>query len=65
MRNWPVKYWELRNLNDRDATASTLLVRPLPTGILGGQSLALASGARHESEAAELIRFHDSWEASV
>jgi multiple sugar transport system substrate-binding protein len=63
MRNWPVKYRELQQMNDPDAIASRILVRPLPVPILGGQSLALTSGSRHESEARELIRFLTSDEA--
>ncbi|MEJ3746432.1 extracellular solute-binding protein [Actinomycetes bacterium KLBMP 9797] len=63
MRNWPVKYRELQQENDADATASRILVRPLPVGVLGGQSLALVSQSRHESQARKLISFLTSNEA--
>jgi multiple sugar transport system substrate-binding protein len=63
MRNWPVKYRELQQENDAHATSSRLLVRPLPIGILGGQSLALVDRSRHKSQAMDLIRFLTSDEA--
>jgi multiple sugar transport system substrate-binding protein len=63
MRNWPVKYRELQQESDADAIASRILVRPLPVGVLGGQSLALVRQSRHESQARELISFLTSNEA--
>jgi ABC-type glycerol-3-phosphate transport system substrate-binding protein len=57
MRNWPVKFRELQRARDADATAARLQVDPLPTGILGGQSLALVAGSPHAAQAIELIHF--------
>ncbi|MEU6696839.1 extracellular solute-binding protein [Pseudonocardia sp. NPDC046786] len=42
MRNWPVKYRELQVAEDPGIDSSSVLVRALPTGILGGQSLAVS-----------------------
>lgn len=63
LRNWPVQYRELQRRRDPDAIASRIMVRGLPTGILGGQSLAVVSGSRHRERAGELIRFLTSDEA--
>jgi multiple sugar transport system substrate-binding protein len=57
MRNWPVKFRELQRARDADANASRLQVDPLPTGILGGQSLALVANSPHAEQAIELIHF--------
>jgi len=57
MRNWPVKYRELQQLNDADVEAGRIRLRSLPTGILGGQSLAVVNGSRNHEAATEVIRF--------
>lgn len=63
MRNWPVYYRELHQLNDPAVRESRILVRPLPLGILGGQSLALVGGSQNASAAIDLIHFLASDEA--
>ena len=57
MRNWPVKYQELRARQDSDAVAGELLVTKLPRGILGGASLAVVATSRYQREAAQLTEF--------
>jgi ABC-type glycerol-3-phosphate transport system substrate-binding protein len=57
MRNWPLQYRVLLQSPDPEASAARIRVSPLPTGILGGQSLALAKNSRHPSRAQEFIRF--------
>jgi multiple sugar transport system substrate-binding protein len=63
MRNWPVKYRELQQLNDPDVARSAVRVGSLPVGILGGQSLALAATSTQASRAAEFIHFLTSVES--
>jgi multiple sugar transport system substrate-binding protein len=57
MRNWPVYYRKLQQDGDVDVQAGRIRVSPLPIGILGGQSLAVAKKSPHPAQAAELIRF--------
>jgi multiple sugar transport system substrate-binding protein len=57
MRNWPVKYRELQQYADVDVRASRIRVSRLPIGILGGQSLAVASNAENTDRATDFIRF--------
>lgn len=57
MRNWPRQYRRLQQLDDPDVKASQIRVRPLPVGILGGQSLALVEKSTQGSRASEFIRF--------
>jgi multiple sugar transport system substrate-binding protein len=57
MRNWPVQYRVLQQNNDPDVKAARIRVQPLPVGILGGQSLAVAARSRYPARAAEVIRF--------
>jgi multiple sugar transport system substrate-binding protein len=57
MRNWPVKYRELQQNDDVDVRASRIRVGELPVGILGGQSLAVASNAENADRATDFIRF--------
>jgi multiple sugar transport system substrate-binding protein len=57
MRNWPVKFRELQRGRDPDATTARLQIDPLPTGILGGQSLAVVAGSPHADRAIEFIHF--------
>lgn len=62
MRNWPVWYGQLfRPPPDGLGTgASAISVGQLPTGVLGGASLAVVSGSRYRAEAMEVIRFFTS-----
>ena len=57
MRNWPVKYRELQQNDDVDVRASRIRLGELPVGILGGQSLAVASNAENVDRATDFIRF--------
>lgn len=58
MRNWPLHYRLLQQEEDADVMAGRIQVDALqPAGILGGQSLALASGSRHPEEAIQVIQF--------
>jgi multiple sugar transport system substrate-binding protein len=57
MRNWPVYYRRLQQDGDPDVQAGRIRVSPLPTGILGGQSLAIVKKSPHAAQATELIRF--------
>jgi multiple sugar transport system substrate-binding protein len=57
MRNWPVKYRVLQQRNDPDVNAGRIRVGPLPTGVLGGQSLALVAGSTNAARAVEFIHF--------
>jgi multiple sugar transport system substrate-binding protein len=51
MRNWPAQSRKLKSRVD---------LRPLPIGILGGQSLALVAGARNVDAAIRFIEFATS-----
>lgn len=57
MRNWPVRYRELQQMNNPDVQQGRIKVHPLPVGILGGQSLAVARKSRHQALARRLINF--------
>ncbi len=57
MRNWPREYRVLQQSQDPEVRASRIRVSPLPVGILGGQSLALAKNSQHPARAKRLIRF--------
>ncbi|RKR85847.1 carbohydrate ABC transporter substrate-binding protein (CUT1 family) [Micromonospora pisi] len=57
MRNWPVKYRELQQLERPGANPNEIQLDALPTGILGGQSLALVANSPHEERAREFIAF--------
>jgi multiple sugar transport system substrate-binding protein len=63
MRNWPVKYRELQQMNDLDVARSRIRVGPLPIGILGGQSLAVATTSTEASRATEFIHYLASEES--
>jgi multiple sugar transport system substrate-binding protein len=63
MRNWPVKYRELQQFNDPDVARSRIRVGPLPIGILGGQSLAVATTSTDADRAADFIHFLTSVES--
>ena len=57
MRNWPVKYQELRERNDPDAVSHRLIASSLSPGILGGASLAIVATSPYRREATEVIAF--------
>lgn len=64
MRNWPAEFRRLQQQNgDRDSQTLRVRVGVLPTGILGGGSLAVPSNARQPARAADFIRFLTSREA--
>jgi ABC-type glycerol-3-phosphate transport system substrate-binding protein len=57
MRNWPVYFPSVdRSERDDPGTLSVAIGR-LPTGILGGQGLAVSAHSRHRSEAIRVIHF--------
>lgn len=60
MRNWPDHYRDLQQDGDPDSRSSRIRVSPLPTGILGGGSLAIASNAPQPGRAADFVRFMTS-----
>lgn len=57
MRNWPSRYRDLQNEDDVDVRASRIRINPLPTGILGGQCLALTHDSNNPSRARGFIDF--------
>lgn len=57
MRNWPVKYRELQQMENPDAEPEQIQLDPLPVGILGGQNLALVADSPHADRAREFITF--------
>ncbi len=57
MRNWPVHYRELQQDDDRDSRSLRIRVGALRDGVLGGQSLAVASNSRQAERAAGFVRF--------
>jgi multiple sugar transport system substrate-binding protein len=57
MRNWPVKYRELQSGGDAGVASSSVLVGPLPLGVLGGQSLAIARAGREKARAKAFIDY--------
>jgi multiple sugar transport system substrate-binding protein len=58
MRNWPVWFPQVDRA-ERGSKAATMEIRlgGLPIGILGGQSLAVASDSPHRDEAEQVIQF--------
>jgi multiple sugar transport system substrate-binding protein len=58
MRNWPVWFPSVDRA-ERGSKAATMEIRlgGLPTGILGGQSLAVAEDSPHREEAEQAIQF--------
>ena len=62
MRNWPVYFRELHKRRDV-VDLSRIRVRQLPTGILGGQSLALVKNSRYTEQATDVINFLTSEQA--
>ncbi|WP_229072263.1 extracellular solute-binding protein [Actinoplanes sp. DH11] len=58
MRNWPVWFPQVDRA-ERGSKAGTMEIRlgGLPVGILGGQSLAVASDSAHRDEAEQVIQF--------
>ncbi|MBB2941886.1 multiple sugar transport system substrate-binding protein [Actinoplanes lutulentus] len=58
MRNWPVWFPSVDRA-ERGSKAGTMEIRlsGLPTGVLGGQSLAVAQDSPHREEAEQVIQF--------
>jgi multiple sugar transport system substrate-binding protein len=58
MRNWPVRFPALdRTERANDAATVEVRLASLPTGILGGQSLAIAKNSDHREVAERAIHF--------
>jgi multiple sugar transport system substrate-binding protein len=57
MRNWPVYFPAVDRSEREDPGTIEIRLGRLPTGILGGQSLAVAAKSRHRSEAERAIHF--------
>jgi len=57
MRNWPVAYRAVDRPERAKADTVEIRVGPLPVGILGGQSLAIASDTRYQEEAELAVHF--------
>ncbi|MDG4764006.1 extracellular solute-binding protein [Solwaraspora sp. WMMD406] len=57
MRNWPVRYRELQQLDNPDVRAGRIRVDPLDVGVLGGQSLAVVASSPHAERARDFITF--------
>lgn len=63
MRNWPDRYRVLQERNDPAVREGRIGVHALPTGILGGRSLAVVRNSDHKDRAADVIRFLTGVEA--
>lgn len=57
LRNWPVTYRSLDRTERLKPDTDDIRVGPLPVGILGGQSLAVAKASEHRDEAEQVIHF--------
>jgi multiple sugar transport system substrate-binding protein len=57
LRNWPVTYRSLDRSERLKPETAEIRVGPLPVGILGGQSLAVAKDTEHRREAEQAIHF--------
>jgi multiple sugar transport system substrate-binding protein len=57
MRNWPVGFPALDRAERSKPGTAEIRLGPLPTGILGGQSLAVARNTDHRDEAELAIHF--------
>lgn len=57
LRNWPVNYRALDRSERLKPDTAEIRVGPLPVGILGGQSLAVAKDTEHRREAEQAIHF--------
>lgn len=57
MRNWPVEYHKLEHAERAKPGTVEIRLGPLPVGILGGQSLAVAEDSRHRAQAERAVRF--------
>jgi multiple sugar transport system substrate-binding protein len=57
LRNWPVTYRSLDRAERLKPDTADIRVGPLPVGILGGQSLAVARDSDHRDQAEQVIHF--------
>ncbi|MET0423426.1 MAG: ABC transporter-binding protein [Actinoplanes sp.] len=57
MRNWPVEFPALDRAERAKPDTAEIRIGRLPTGILGGQSLAIAADTEHREEAERAIHF--------
>lgn len=57
MRNWPVYFPAVDRSEREDPGTIEVALGRLPTGILGGQSLAVSAHTKHRSEAIRVIHF--------
>ncbi|MFY1636235.1 hypothetical protein ACN27F_23680 [Solwaraspora sp. WMMB335] len=60
MRNWPVKYRELQQLENPDVRTGRIQVAVMDAGVLGGQSLAVVADSPHVPQARAFIAFASS-----
>jgi multiple sugar transport system substrate-binding protein len=57
MRNWPVGFLALDRAERAERDTAEIRLGRLPTGIVGGQSLAIAADSPHREEAQRAIHF--------
>jgi multiple sugar transport system substrate-binding protein len=57
MRNWPVELRKVREGERAEPRTAEIRVGPLPIGILGGQSLAVAEDTPHREAAERAVLF--------
>ena len=57
MRNWPVEFRKLDRAERTEPGTAEIRIGPLPVGILGGQSLAVAEDTDHRVAAERAVRF--------
>ncbi len=57
MRNWPVNFRAVDRAERAEPETAEIRLGRLPTGILGGQSLAIAADCAHPEEAERAIHF--------
>ncbi|MBL7256270.1 extracellular solute-binding protein [Paractinoplanes lichenicola] len=57
MRNWPVSFPAVERAERTKVSTAEIRLGGLPTGIIGGQSLAVSADSPHREEAEAAIRF--------
>lgn len=57
MRNWPVRFPAVNRAERVEPDTAEIRLGRLPTGIIGGQSLAVAADSRHKAQAEQAIHF--------
>ncbi|MBU2669955.1 extracellular solute-binding protein [Actinoplanes bogorensis] len=57
MRNWPVSYPAIDRAERTKVTTAEIRIGRLPTGIIGGQSLAVSAESKHRDVAEQAIHF--------